>query len=86
MSDAVMLDQLLEPFAQCLDAESARRVADFRIAAPVEQRVHELAERANEGLLTSEERSEYEALINAAEFIQILRLKAQEQLTSKAHP
>jgi hypothetical protein len=47
-------------------------------------RIDELAERANEGVLTESERSEYEALINAAEFVSILKLKARLQLDSVA--
>jgi hypothetical protein len=48
--------------------------------------VDELAEKANEGMLTEEERSDFEALINAADFIAILKLKAQGRLASNAHP
>jgi len=55
-----------------LDAESARRVVGFRVSLPVQQRIDALAERANEGVLTSDESAEYEALINAADFISIL--------------
>ncbi len=85
MSDR-LLDQLLDPLARCLSAGSAQRVAEFRIAPPVEQRVSELAERANEGLLTEDERNEYETLVSAADFIDILKLKAQRRLTSDPHP
>jgi hypothetical protein len=56
---------------RCLDAESARRVVDFQIEPPVRERIDTLAERANEGALSDPERSEYEALINAADFISI---------------
>lgn len=77
-----MLDGLLDPLSRCLDAESARRVAEFRVAPPVQERIDALAERANEGLLTEDERSEYEAIINAADFISILKLKAQRSLKS----
>ena len=38
--------------------------------------------RANEGTLSEDERSEYEALINASDFISILKLKARRHLTS----
>ena len=82
MSAAGGLDGLLGPLSQCLDAESARRLIDFRIDAPVQGRIDELAERANEGALSDSERSEYEALINAADFISILKLKAREHLDS----
>jgi hypothetical protein len=86
MSDTAMLDQLLDPLALRLDAESAQRVIEFGIAPAVQQRVSALAERANEGVLTEDERIDYETLINAADFIAILKLKAQRRLISNAHP
>jgi hypothetical protein len=76
MSASSLLDGVLGPLSLCLDAESARRVAEFRISQDVQKRVESLAERANEGLLSEEERTEYEALVNAADFIAILKLKA----------
>lgn len=76
------LDGLLDTLSRCFDAESARRVAEFRISAHVQGRIDVLAERANEGLLSEEERAEYEALINAADFISILKVKAQRALKS----
>lgn len=82
MSAVVGLDGLLEPLSRCFDAECARRVVDLQIDPPVQERIDRLAERANEGSLTDSERSEYEALINAADFISILKLKAREHLDS----
>ena len=84
MSDTALLDQILDPFTQCLDAASAQRVVEFGLAPAVQQRVDALAERANEGVLTEDERADYEALINAADFIAILKLKVQRRLTSTA--
>jgi uncharacterized protein YnzC (UPF0291/DUF896 family) len=80
MSAASILDGLLEPLGRCLDAESARRVVEFRVSLPVQRRIDMLAERANEGVLTADESAEYEALINAADFISILKLKARQIL------
>ena len=71
-----MLDQFLDPVSRCLDAESARRVLALGVSAPVQARIDTLAERANEGLLSEDERAEYEALINAEDFVAILKLKA----------
>lgn len=82
MSAVVGLDGLLDPLSRCLDTESARRVADFQIDAPVQEQIRKLADRANDGILTDSERSEYAALINAADFISILKLKAREHLES----
>jgi len=84
MSAATVLDGLLDPLTRCLDAESARRVVQFRVAAAVQERIDTLAGRANEGLLRDDERAEYEALINAADFISILKLKARRHLNSNS--
>lgn len=42
--------------------------------------MYTLAERANEGLLSDDERAEYEALINVEDFVAILKLMARRQL------
>jgi len=80
MNAATGLDGLLEPLSLRLDAESARRLVAFRIDPQVLARIEVLGDRANEGNLTADERSEDEAPINAADFISILRLKAQRHL------
>ena len=82
MSDTALLDELLDPFAQCLDPESARRVIEFGLAPGVQHRLDMFAERANDGALSDDERTQYEALINAADIIAILKLKAQRRLNS----
>jgi hypothetical protein len=85
MKDASPLDvlnDLLDPLSRCLDAESAQRVAEFRIGPGVEEKIRVLAERANEGLLNEDERSDYEAIVNTADIISILKLKAQRHLKS----
>jgi hypothetical protein len=78
------LDGLLDPLSRCLDAESAQRLAQFRIDPAVQARIDALAERANHGVLSEEERAEYEAFINVADFVSILKLKARRQLNSNA--
>ena len=71
-----VLDSLLYPLSECLDAESARRVSECKIGPDTQRRVEPLAERANEGLLSEEERAKYEAAVTAADIIAILKLKA----------
>ena len=83
MSAASGLDGLLDPLSRCLDAESSRRVIEFRVDPPVQERIDALAEQANEGTLSDTEREEYEAFINAADFISILKLKARRFLDSQ---
>jgi hypothetical protein len=82
MSATNVLDGLLDPLSRCLDAESARRVAEFRISPAVQERIDTLAARANEGSLGDEEYAEYEAAINAADLIAILKSKVRQRILS----
>ena len=75
-----VLDSLLDPFSRCLDAESALRITEFRVDQGVQVRIDTLAERANDGVLNEDERTEYESLVNAADLISILKLKAGRRL------
>jgi hypothetical protein len=80
MGVTIGLDGLLDPLSRCLDADSARRLVNFRVDPPVQERIDTLGARANEGTLSADERAEYEALINAADFISILKIKARRHL------
>ena len=80
MGATLALHDLLDPLSRCLDAESARRIVAFRVDPPVQERIDVLGERANEGTLSAAERDEYEALVNAADFIAILKLKVRRHL------
>ena len=85
MSDvATPLDGLFEPFSRCFDAESAQRVAEFRVDPAVQARIDfALAERANDGSAsTTRSELEYDAFISAADFISILKLKARRRIGS----
>jgi hypothetical protein len=82
MSAVDSLDALLDPLSRCLGPESARRIVELQIDPPIQERIELLAERANEGTLNENERSEYEALINAADIISIIQSKAQRYLDS----
>ncbi|MGD0008205.1 MAG: hypothetical protein ABSE93_06645 [Terriglobia bacterium] len=55
-------------------------MTEFRIDPAVQSRIDSLAERANNGVLSEEERAEYEAFINTGDFISILKLKARRHL------
>ncbi len=80
MSDRILLDQVLDPFTLCLNEVSAQKLIEFEIAPPVQERLNEFADRAAESTLTPSERADYEALVNAADFIAILKSKAQRRL------
>jgi len=76
------LDGLLDPLASSRDPSALRQIIEFRISSEVQARVDYLAKRANNGELTPDEDAEYEALIDGADLITILKLKAQRVLAA----
>ena len=76
------LDKMLDPMARCLTSEVAQRIVEFRIDPDVESRVESLAEKANDGLLSDEERIEYQGYVDAADFIAIFKSKARRMLSA----
>jgi hypothetical protein len=75
-----ILDRVLEPVGAALGPETARRIIGLRPDAEAQRRIDELADRANEGTLTQDERGEYEALIAAATVVRLLQAKARAVL------
>ena len=84
MGAEASLDGILEALSRCLDPGSARRVIEFRVDEQVQMRIDQLAAKANEGTLDGPGRSEYESLINASDFVSILKLKARKHLHTDA--
>ena len=78
-----LLGLWLEPVGQALNDEAARRLIDLRADEQMQSRVEALADRNTEGLLTAEERSEYEGLVAAAAMINVLKAQARARLALK---
>ena len=63
-----------------LTPEVAERLVQFRADAGTQTRLDELAEKANEGCLSDQERREYETYISAIDFVTVLQAKARTVL------
>ena len=74
------MSRVLDPLAASLNGEAARNIMDLRIDPETQARVAVLAERANEGELTPEERDEYLSYVEAADMLAIFKLKAKRHL------
>jgi hypothetical protein len=75
-----LLDRLIGPLGDCLTAESARRLLALKADRELQARVDYLAERCNEGLLTSDEQAEYSNYVSFGTFVAILKSKARQLL------
>lgn len=79
------IERVFYPVANSLTRDFARRLVKLRPDPLVEQRLEELAGKSTAGLLTDEERSEYESLIIAGDLVAILQATAHSLLTEPRH-
>jgi hypothetical protein len=77
---SAVLDEMLEPLTRCFGMETARALTELRVDEQTQSRVDELAGKCEEGRLTPEEHSEYEAYVQASTLIGILQAKARRVL------
>jgi len=82
-ASAQLLDRLLDPIGKALGPDVAQRVLDLRADPDAQRRIDELADKANEGLLSPDERGEYESLLAAATVIGVLQAKARVALAGR---
>jgi hypothetical protein len=75
-----LLHRLVSQLADCLTPESARRLLALKADRKLQARVHQLADRSNEGLLTPKEHAEYGSYVNFSTFVAILKSKARQLL------
>lgn len=80
--DAAAFDRATEPVLRILSREQALQIIDFHGDEALQQRIEELARKANEGELTDEERAEYQGYAQANKFIAVLQAKARRLLAS----
>ena len=84
MKATTILHRVLEPVLRSLPPEAARQIAHAEADEELQQRVEELARKANEGNLTPEERSEYEAYVDAGDIVATLQAVARKTLQAVA--
>lgn len=76
-----VLDRVLEPMTEILTPAVAQGIADMQADPKVQERLDELASKANDGGLTEAEQREYRDYVEAIDFIGILQTKARAVLT-----
>jgi hypothetical protein len=74
------LSTYIEPLVEDLTPQQARKILSIKPTERLLARVELLAERANAGSLTEQERAEYEHYIDVDDVIGILKAKARRIL------
>ena len=81
---APTIDQLIEPVGQCLTAEVAERLVSLRANPELQLEVDRLADKANRGTLTEDERTQYQQNVSFAQFVTLLQIEARDLLDSRS--
>jgi len=79
-----LLTSYLEPLAEELTPQQARKILSIKPTDRLVDRVQLLAARANSGTLTEQERAEYEYYIDVDDAIGLLKAKARSLLGTAA--
>jgi hypothetical protein len=75
-----LVSQVLEPVFRTLPPEAARRIVELQADEGLQQRVEELARKANEGALSEEERQQYAEIISAGDVLATMQALARRTL------
>jgi len=78
------MESMLASVTDTLETSALKALVEMRASAEAAERMQWLAERANEGLLTEEERHEYDSAISFGNFLGLLQSKARLKLKSAA--
>jgi hypothetical protein len=80
--DITAFNRGTDPILQFITVDQARAIVQFRGDAALRKRIDQLAELANEGELSEEERAEYEGYVHANKFVAIFQAKARKLLSN----
>jgi uncharacterized protein YnzC (UPF0291/DUF896 family) len=78
--DAVILDRVVQPNRADLPPEVAQAFLQFEFGQKDRERMHELAMKAQEGSLLSDEQSELDSYRRIGYFLDLMRSKARKTL------
>ncbi len=84
MAAVSYLDRLLEPLTEAFTPKMASVLLELRADAEIEAHIGELRQKANAGVLTPTEGSEYKDFVEAVDLISIMQAKARRFLAKRS--
>ena len=75
-------DRATEPIFGIFTPEQVHQIADYHADQELQDRIAQLADKANEGELTDEERAEYEGYAHANRFVAVLQAQARRRISA----
>ena len=78
MTTATALHQLFDSVGNCLSLDAASKLQKLRVTDELQSQLDSWATQNSEGVLKSEERQQYEAILRALNFVAVLQAKAKQ--------
>ena len=82
-TEIAAFDGVTSGVVEVLSTQQAREIIAYRPSSELQERVALLAERANEGELTADERAEYLGYVRANSFVAALQARARRFLRQR---
>ena len=82
MATEALLDDLVTPLSDCFTRDVASNIVELRASAELQERIHDLGKKCNQGELTEAERRDYETIVRFTKFVSILQSKARKRLNA----
>lgn len=79
---ATLLDRLIDPIADCLTVQAAKKIVSLRADPELQQRIDDLAEKANRGELSVAEQGEYDRYLAAYHVVTLMQARARRVLNA----
>jgi len=78
------MSKMLEPLTESFGPETAKLFANLKATPEMAARLEVLADKCNEGELSTEERLEYENYVRVGNFFAILKAKGRKALSQNS--
>ncbi len=75
------MERMVDPISRVLTPEAAEEIVNLRADEETQRRIDELADKCNEGSLTSEEQSEYQEFVSMFNILTVLQARARNVLS-----
>ena len=77
-------DRATQPIFSILSPDQVHQIADYHADEALQDRIAQLADKANEGELSDEELAEYEGYAHANRFVAVLQAQARRRISSQS--
>ena len=84
MTEADIFSRVIDPSNPTLTAEAAKALLDLGYSEMDHRRMAELARKSNEGMLSDEERREFEGYVFVGDILAMLKSKARLSLRKQS--